>query len=64
MKKDDYLFNMMQEPPKQRNVLAKFDMRTQTEAFTVTAGGIPGVRILIILSTAISSSRVCFFSTT
>ncbi|KAG0695601.1 hypothetical protein DFH29DRAFT_879931 [Suillus ampliporus] len=42
MKKDDYLTTMMQVPPKQRIPITEFDVRTQREAFTVSAEGLKG----------------------
>ncbi|EIN04940.1 hypothetical protein PUNSTDRAFT_146218 [Punctularia strigosozonata HHB-11173 SS5] len=40
MKKDDYLTTMMQVPPKQRNNIQPFDLRTQREAFSVSLTGL------------------------
>ncbi|KAG9315203.1 hypothetical protein JVU11DRAFT_4333 [Chiua virens] len=42
MKKDDYLTTIMQVPPKQHIPIVPFDMRTQREAFTVSAEGLKG----------------------
>lgn len=44
MKKEDYLVPMMQVPPKQRNDIKPFDLRTQREAFSVSLEGLKGVR--------------------
>ncbi|KAG5641235.1 hypothetical protein DXG03_005679 [Asterophora parasitica] len=41
-KKDDYLMNMMQVPPKQRIHITPFDLKTQREAFTVSLEGLKG----------------------
>jgi len=49
MKKDDYLTTMMQVPPKQRIPITEFDERTQREAFTVSADGLKGVRVSIVI---------------
>lgn len=43
MKKDDYLATIMQVPPKQHIPIVQFDMKTQKEAFTVSAEGLKGV---------------------
>ena len=43
MKKDDYLVTIMQAPPKQHIPIIQFDMKTQKEAFTVSAEGLKGV---------------------
>lgn len=43
MKKDDYLFTMMQVPPKQRMRIRPFDEKTQADAFTVSMEGLKGV---------------------
>lgn len=43
MKKDDYLQSVMFAPPKQKMQIAKFDLRTQREAFTVSMEGLKGV---------------------
>lgn len=43
MKKDDYLTNIMQIPPKQRIVIKPFDQRTQRDAFSVSLEGLKGV---------------------
>jgi hypothetical protein len=53
LKKDDYLTNIMQIPPKERVKIAQFDSRTQRDAFMVTPGGIPGVRIIFWISNLI-----------
>ena len=45
MKKEDYLVPMMQVPPKQRNDIRPFDLRTQREAFSVSLEGLKGVRL-------------------
>ncbi|KAL4251347.1 Mediator of RNA polymerase II transcription subunit 19 [Abortiporus biennis] len=42
MKKDDYLMTLMQVPPKQRNNIIPFDLRTQREAFSVNPDGLKG----------------------
>ncbi|KAG6813400.1 hypothetical protein H0H92_011378 [Tricholoma furcatifolium] len=42
MKKDDYLTQTMEVPPKQRIQIAPFDSRTQREAFTVSLEGLKG----------------------
>jgi len=44
IKKDDFLTNVVQVPPKQHIPIAPFDSRTQTEAFTVSLEGLKGVR--------------------
>jgi len=43
MKKDDYLVTIMQAPPKQHIPMVQFDVKTQKEAFTVSAEGLKGV---------------------
>ena len=48
MKKDDFLVTIMQVPPKQRNNITPFDLRTQRDAFSVSLEGLKGVRILAI----------------
>ena len=50
MKKDDYLTTMIQVPPKQRNTIHQFDLRTQREAFSVSLEGLKGVRIAFLPS--------------
>ncbi|KAF8558163.1 hypothetical protein OG21DRAFT_1295605 [Imleria badia] len=42
MKKDDYLVTIMQAPPKQHIPIVQFDVKTQKEAFTVSAEGLKG----------------------
>ncbi|KAI9570582.1 hypothetical protein HD554DRAFT_2083175 [Boletus coccyginus] len=42
MKKDDYLVTIMQAPPKQHIPMVQFDVKTQKEAFTVSAEGLKG----------------------
>ncbi|KAH0833213.1 hypothetical protein J3R83DRAFT_12272 [Lanmaoa asiatica] len=42
MKKDDYLVTIMQAPPKQHIPIVPFDVKTQKEAFTVSAEGLKG----------------------
>lgn len=42
-KKDDYLTTIMQAPPKQHIPIVQFDVKTQKEAFTVSAEGLKGV---------------------
>lgn len=49
MKKDDYLTNMMQVPPKQRINVTPFDLKTQRDAFSVSLDGLKGVRCLVLL---------------
>ncbi|KAI0270318.1 hypothetical protein BGY98DRAFT_894689, partial [Russula aff. rugulosa BPL654] len=44
IKKDDFLTNIAQVPPKQHIPIAPFDSRTQTEAFAVSLEGLKGVR--------------------
>lgn len=44
IKKDDFLTNIVQVPPKQHIPIAPFDSRTQTEAFAVSLEGLKGVR--------------------
>jgi hypothetical protein len=44
MKRDDYLMTTILAPPKTRTEIRPFDRRTQEEAFTVSLGGLPGVR--------------------
>ena len=46
MKKDDYLATIMQAPPKQHIPIIQFDAKTQKEAFTVSAEGLKGVRLI------------------
>lgn len=64
MKKDDYLQMMMQVPPKQTLSIAKFDLRTQRDAFSVSLEGLKGVRANIVtafvseLSSLYSSSGI------
>ncbi|KAL0568798.1 hypothetical protein V5O48_013181 [Marasmius crinis-equi] len=41
-RKDDYLMNTMQVPPKQRVRIAPFDFKTQTDAFEVSLEGLKG----------------------
>lgn len=43
MKKDDYLMNMIEIPPKQRLPIHQFDLRTQRDAFSVSLEGLKGV---------------------
>ncbi|KAF8134938.1 hypothetical protein EV363DRAFT_1160095 [Boletus edulis] len=43
MKKDDYLVTIMQVPPKQHIPIVQFDVKTQKEAFAVSAEGLKGV---------------------
>lgn len=43
LKKDDYLTTIMQVPPKQHIPIVQFDVKTQREAFTVSAEGLKGV---------------------
>ena len=45
IKKDDFLTNIVQVPPKQHIPIAPFDPRTQTDAFTVSLEGLKGVRL-------------------
>ncbi|KAF8485907.1 hypothetical protein DFH94DRAFT_708806 [Russula ochroleuca] len=45
IKKDDFLTNIVQVPPKQHIPIAPFDPRTQTEAFTVSLEGLKGWNI-------------------
>ena len=45
IKKDDFLTNIVQVPPKQHIPIAPFDSRSQTEAFTVSLEGLKGVRL-------------------
>ena len=44
MKKDDFLSDIIQVPPKQRIPIAPFDLRTQRDAFSVSLEGLKGVR--------------------
>jgi hypothetical protein len=44
IKKDDFLTNIVQVPPKQHIPIAPFDSRTHTEAFAVSLEGLKGVR--------------------
>lgn len=46
MKKDDYLTIIMQVPPKQHIPITPFDVKTQREAFTVSAEGLKGVCVV------------------
>ncbi|CAL1715818.1 unnamed protein product [Somion occarium] len=50
MKKDDYLMTMMQAPPKQRNRIVPFDLRTQREAFSVSLEGLKGWNINVLVA--------------
>jgi hypothetical protein len=43
-KKDDYLVTSVSIPPKPRTAIQAFDSRTQRDAFSITLGGLPGVR--------------------
>ncbi|KAH9902464.1 hypothetical protein C8Q73DRAFT_670532 [Cubamyces lactineus] len=45
MKKDEYLTNLMQIPPKQKMTITPFDLRTQREAFSVSLEGLKGWNI-------------------
>ncbi|KAH9848454.1 hypothetical protein C2E23DRAFT_844122 [Lenzites betulinus] len=45
MKKDDYLTNLMQIPPKQKIAITPFDLRTQRDAFSVSLEGLKGWNI-------------------
>ncbi|KAJ3476135.1 hypothetical protein NLI96_g11374 [Meripilus lineatus] len=45
MKKDDFLVTIMQVPPKQRNNITPFDLRTQRDAFSVSLEGLKGWNI-------------------
>ncbi|TCD63138.1 hypothetical protein EIP91_005976, partial [Steccherinum ochraceum] len=49
-KKDDYLMTMMQVPPKQRNNITPFDLRTQREAFSVSLEGLKGWNINVLVA--------------
>lgn len=53
MKKDDYLVTVMQAPPKQHIPIVQFDMKTQKEAFTVSAEGLKGVCFVCTTHTSI-----------
>lgn len=64
LKKDDYLFGIMHIPPKDRIRISQFDSRTQTDAFTVSAGGIPGVSIVAFRFYRVISSMSVLLSTT
>ena len=44
IKKDDFLTNIIQVPPKQHIPITPFDSRTQSEAFAVSLEGLKGVR--------------------
>ena len=46
MKKDDYFVTIMQAPPKQHIPIVQFDVKTQKEAFTVSAEGLKGVCLI------------------
>lgn len=46
MKRDDYLVTIMQAPPKQHIPMVQFDVKTQKEAFTVSAEGLKGVCLI------------------
>ncbi|KAK7678576.1 hypothetical protein QCA50_018448 [Cerrena zonata] len=50
MKKEDYLVPMMQVPPKQRNDIKPFDLRTQREAFSVSLEGLKGWNINVLVA--------------
>ncbi|THH16388.1 hypothetical protein EUX98_g9306 [Antrodiella citrinella] len=50
MKKDDYLTNMIQVPPKQRNNITPLDLRTQREAFSVSLEGLKGWNINVLVA--------------
>lgn len=43
MKKDNYLQELVQAPPKERAKIAQFDARTMREAFVVGLEGLKGV---------------------
>lgn len=43
MKKDEFLTNMIQVPPKQRMKIVPFDQKSQREAFSVSLEGLKGV---------------------
>jgi len=50
MKKDDYLQQLIQIPPKQKISIVKFDTKTQREAFAVSLEGLKGWNINSLVS--------------
>ncbi|KAI0636129.1 hypothetical protein C8Q77DRAFT_1051982 [Trametes polyzona] len=50
MKKDDYLTNLIQIPPKQKIAIAPFDLRTQRDAFSVSLEGLKGWNIHVLVA--------------
>ena len=61
IKKDDFLTNIVQIPPKQHIPIAPFDPRSQTEAFTVSLEGLKGVRSDKFLDFRIDQSLTLLF---
>ena len=53
MKKDDYLSMTMNVPQKQRVKILPFDLRTQSDAFSVSLEGLKGVSSCFILTSSV-----------
>ncbi|THH21255.1 hypothetical protein EW146_g241 [Bondarzewia mesenterica] len=59
MKKDDFLSDIIQVPPKQRIQITPFDLRTQRDAFSVSLEGLKGwnIHALVLESTQAREDR-------